>query len=276
MHHENKNMNMSFMTLAVIAVLLTIYVAFFKHDAVWLETMKVGGAENMTLVQQLYNSDTYKSQQTQAILQAVGSINQPADDSADTAAPSATNIDKAKVDAIKKSGYIEGKEKARITILEYSEFLCPYCKRQTDGKTIEQVIAKYPNDVNAMFRNYIVHGDPAKVPAEALECAGELGGTDAYYRMIPMIFALDDKSETSLAGLAKRVGVNESKFTACMTSDKHLTTIENSTTEGRTLFGVNGTPGNVVIDNEKGTYTLIAGAYPVDEFVKVIDGILAK
>lgn len=53
-----------------------------------------------------------------------------------------------------------------------------------------------------------------------------------------------------------------------------MATLDASTSEGRTLFGVNGTPGNVVIDNEKGTYTLIAGAYPVSEFVKVIDAIL--
>ena len=242
---------MVLVVLSAITVLLTLYVSFFKTDALSLETMKVGGAENMTLVQQLYNSDMYKTQQTQAIQQAVASITAPTTDTTDTATPSATTIDKAKVDAIKEAGYVEGKANARITILEYSEFLCPYCKRQTDGKTIAQVVAKYPNDVNSMFRNYIVHGDPAKIPAEALECVGELGGADAYYRYIPMIFALDDKSEVNLAGLAKRVGVNENKFTACMKSDKHLTTLDNSTTEGRTLFGVNGTPGNVIIDNEK-------------------------
>jgi protein-disulfide isomerase len=249
-------------------------VGFFKKDALALETMKVGGPENMVLVQQLYNSDTYKTQQSQAIQQAVASIGTPAAEDTTATAPSATTIDKAQVDAIKKAGYIEGKTNARITILEYSEFLCPYCKRQSDGKTLEQVLEKYPGDVNRMFRNYIVHGDPAKAPAEALECVGELGGSDAYYRFIPMVFALDDKSETNLIGLAKRVGVNEKKLTECLKSDKHLTTVDNSTSEGRTLFGVNGTPGNVVIDNEKGTYTLIAGAYPVSEFVKVVDGIL--
>ena len=89
-----------------------------------------------------------------------------------------------------------------------------------------------------------------------------------------MVFALEDKSEANLAGLATRVGVAEAKFTACMKSDKYLPNLDASSTEGRTLFGVNGTPGNVIIDNEKGTYTLIAGAYPVEEFVKVIDGIL--
>lgn len=127
-----------------------------------------------------------------------------------------------------------------------------------------------------MFRNYIVHGDPAKIPAEALECVGQLNGVDLYYRYLPAIFALDDKSETNLIDLAKKLGVDESQFTTCLQQHQQAAKIEASTTEGRTLFGVNGTPGNVIIDNEKGTYTLVAGAYPVEEFVKVIDGILGK
>jgi len=276
MHHEGKkDINMVLVGLSALTVLLTLYVGFFKTDALSLETMKVGWSENMVLVQQLYNSDMYKTQQSQAIQQAVASMGTTATDTTDATTPSATTIDKAKVEAIKKAWYVEGKSTARITILEYSEFLCPYCKRQSDSKTIEQVVAKYPNDVNMMFRNYIVHGEPAKVPAEALECVGSLGWTEAYYRYIPMVFALEDMSEANLAGLATRVGVAEAKFTACMKSDKYLPSLDASSTEGKTLFGVNGTPGNVVIDNEKGTYTLIAGAYPVEEFVKVIEGILA-
>lgn len=104
MTHENhKNTTTVVIALLALNVLLLAYVAFFKHDAVWLETMKVGGRENMGLVQQLYNSDMYKSQQTQAIQQAVASITKPTADTTDTAVPSATTIDKAKIEAIKKA-----------------------------------------------------------------------------------------------------------------------------------------------------------------------------
>jgi len=60
----------------VVNILLLVYVGFCKKDAAWLETMKVGGPENFTLVQELYNSDMYKSQQTQAIQQVLDSMNQ--------------------------------------------------------------------------------------------------------------------------------------------------------------------------------------------------------
>lgn len=77
-HETHKNTTTVVIALLALNVLLLAYVAFFKHDAMWLETMKVGGSENMGLVQQLYNSDMYKSQQTQAIQQVLSSINQQA------------------------------------------------------------------------------------------------------------------------------------------------------------------------------------------------------
>jgi predicted DsbA family dithiol-disulfide isomerase len=43
--------------------------------------------------------------------------------------------------------------------------------------------------------------------------------------------------------------------------------------QGNQLFGVNGTPGNVIIDRETGNYELVSGAYPVEEFVNVINSM---
>lgn len=58
-----------------------------------------------------------------------------------------------------------------------------------------------------------------------------------------------------------------------MDSKKNIARFDAETTEGRKL-GVQGTPGTVVINNETGEYELIAGAYPVSEFERVIDKLL--
>ena len=76
-HETHKNTTTVVIALLALNVLLLAYVAFFKQDAVSLETMKVGGPQNMMLVKQLYNSDMYKTQQTQAIQQVLSSINAP-------------------------------------------------------------------------------------------------------------------------------------------------------------------------------------------------------
>lgn len=113
---------------------------------------------------QLYNSDTYKQQQKSTLEQILGSMNQTGTTATDTTATDTTaqadtttttptQGDAAKLAAIEKDGYIKGNKNARITVLEYSDLICPFCKRQYSSQTIENLLAKYPNDVNMEFRN---------------------------------------------------------------------------------------------------------------------------
>ncbi|MEI7563154.1 MAG: DsbA family protein [bacterium] len=238
----------------------------------------------MELVEKLYSSDGYKQQQQAAIQQVLDGMKagatapdttqQPAPTTDTQAqAPSASTLDASKIADLKKGTFVEGKANARITIFEYSEMLCPYCKRQNDNKVMEELLKKYPNDVNVVFKHYIVHPGAEKL-AEAAQCVGELAGVKPFYSFIEKVFDLDDKSDTAVLGVAKGLGVKESAFTQCLNQGKYASFVSATTEEGRTLFGVNGTPGNVIVDNQKGTFTLIAGAYPVEEFEKTIDAIL--
>lgn len=153
-------MKIIFIALLALNVLFGVYIAFFKKDAYRLETLKVGGAENMKLAVQLYNADTYKQQQKSTLEQILGSMGTttPTAAQADTTTPASTadttpvTADASKFAAIEKDGYIKGNKNARITIIEYSDMLCPFCKRHYNAQTIENLIAKYPNDVNMVFR----------------------------------------------------------------------------------------------------------------------------
>lgn len=75
---EQNNYNMKIFVIALLALnlLFSIYVAFFKRDAIWLETLKAGGAENMQLAKQLYTSPAYIQQQKSTLDQILGSMNQ--------------------------------------------------------------------------------------------------------------------------------------------------------------------------------------------------------
>jgi len=281
--HEKTYLDRNHLTIVVLLIvilLLLIYSSFFKKDAIRLETLKVGWAANMAKVEKLYDSDSYKQQQTAAIDQVLWTIDTTAT-TTDTATTATTNtndqpsysIDKAKVDSIKKDWYLEWDANARITILEYSELLCPYCKRQEDSKVMNQLLEKYPNDVNRMFQHFIVHSD-AKRLAQAAECIWEAKWWAKFYEFIAKWFDLEDKSDDSLANLAKSLWMNASKFKTCLNSDKFSTKIDNSWEIWRTLFGIAWTPWNVIIDNEKWTYTVIAWAYPIEKFEEVINNIL--
>jgi protein-disulfide isomerase len=145
---ENKYGNMK------IDLLFGIYIAFFKHDALRLETLKVGGRDNMKLAIQLYKSDTYVQQQKDTLEQILASMGKT-DTTTDTAPTDTTAAvvgDAAKFAAIAQDGYVLGKKDAKITIIEYSDLLCPFCKRHYNAQTIENLVKKYPNDVNMIFR----------------------------------------------------------------------------------------------------------------------------
>lgn len=256
-----------------INVILMCYVAFFKKDALWLETLKVWWRENMQLVTKLYQSEGYQQQQKSAIEQVLGNVWAETVPSDTTTSLDGDRIDAATLASLKKDAFVEWSKDARITILEYSELLCPYCQRQSDSKVMEQLVDKYNGKVNVIFKHYIVHPE-AKVLAEAAQCVWEQLGSEKFYQFIAQWFNLEDKSESGVLAFAKRLGAKEKTFTECLSSGRYSASVDASTTEGRTLFGVTWTPWNVVIDNEKWTFVLIAWVYPMSEFVSTIDAML--
>lgn len=182
--------------------------------------------------------------------------------------------------AIKKTAYIEGNKDALITLVEYSDLECPFCIRQYKEGVIKKVHEKYGDKVNSTFKNFRgVPHENAEAEANASLCAGELGGTEKYAAYYGAIFDRSNGgngtgfSKDNLVPLAKELGLDTGKFQACMDSKKNIARFDAETEEGKKL-GVQGTPGTVIINNKTGEYELIAGAYPVTEFERVIDKLL--
>lgn len=278
---KHENMKMVIIGLLVLNVLFGVYIGFFKRDALWLETLKVGWADNMKLAIQLYNDDSYKQQQKTTLEQILGSMDTPTDT---TTAPTDTTsdatpvaADSSKFAAILKDGYIKGNKNARITIIEYSDMLCPFCKRHFNAQTIENLIVKYPNDVNMVFRQMPLPQlhPTAPLGSQGAVCVGKLAGADKYYAYTSQAFQLDEFTEANVTDLAVGLGINKSSFASCLTSPETIATVNAQVQEGQ-WFGINGTPGNLVVDNQKGTSTLIAGAYPTETFEAEIAKILAN
>ncbi len=276
------SMKMLFVALVIVNLLLLVYIAFFKRDAYRLETVKVGGSDNMKLALQLYKNDAYKQQQTTTLKQILGSMwadTAPAKEDTPAQANDATPVaaDASKFAAILKDGYIKGNKNARITIIEYSDLLCPFCKRHYNAQTIENLIKKYPNDVNMVFRQMPLPQlhPTAPIWAQGAVCVGKLAGADKYYDYLAKAFAAEEFTEANVTEMAVSLGVNKSKFASCLTSKETIAQVAAEVAEGN-AFGINGTPGNLVVDNKNGTSTLIAGAYPTETFEAEITKILGK
>lgn len=252
--------------------------------AIKMEKLRAWWAENFAKVVSLYKSEGYKSQQKTAIEWALSQFwwegatapTVPAP-TADTATNGGEDM-KSELANIKKGAYIEGNPNARFTVLEYSDLECPFCKRHHQNGTIAKLLENYPDDVNHIFRQFPlnnIHPDAQKA-AEATQCAGDQKWAKGFYSYIDAVFASTDLSIAGLIATATSEWYNTAKFTSCVNGGSFADVVAAQLSEGQRLFGITGTPGNVLIDGETGKFVVIAGAYPYEKFETELKKMLAE
>jgi protein-disulfide isomerase len=171
-----------------------------------------------------------------------------------------------------------GDPDAPITIEEYTDYLCPFCKRhfeQTVPGLIEQYVAT--GQANYLFRDMplaALHPTAPGGHAAAL-CVGEQGAA-SFWEMHDELFRaqsewgeLPDPSGF-LADVAEGIGVDMTAYGECVASGRQATRVEESVAAGR-AFGFNGTPSFRIIDNESGDAYPLVGAQPLDTFAQWLD-----
>jgi predicted DsbA family dithiol-disulfide isomerase len=167
---------------------------------------------------------------------------------------------------IAATGPARGPENARITIIEFSDFECPFCKRA--DAVVKQVLAKYPNDVRVVYRHLpLVSIHPRAQPAaEASSCAGDQG---KFWEFHDKLFENQKAlQEEDLLGYATELGLDTDAFQACISSGTHRATVTSDAAAAEGA-GVTGTPAFFV------NGVLLTGAQPAEEFYEVIEAELA-
>ena len=175
---------------------------------------------------------------------------------------------------------IRGDPNAPITIVEFSDFQCPFCARfhtQTLPSILEEYIEQ--GKVNLVYRDFPLQSiHPNALPAAvAAECANEQG---KYWEFHDMLFEKqNDWSRLSSDAListfsqyATDVSLEQQQFDSCLESGKYLQEVQGDLSDGRD-YGVTGTPGFFIGNDEIG-FEKLSGAQPFDSFKKVIDAQL--
>jgi protein-disulfide isomerase len=161
----------------------------------------------------------------------------------------------------------KGPAAAPITIVEFSDFQCPYCARV--NPTLKQVEEKYGDKLRMVFRDFPlvqIHKEAAKA-AEAGECAHEQG---KFWEMHDRLFANQSKLQVeALKQAASEIGLDSVKFNACLDSSKYASEVQSDVEEGA-RYGVTGTPAFFINGR------LLGGAQPLQAFTEVIDEELAR
>ncbi|MBF0296020.1 MAG: DsbA family protein [Magnetococcales bacterium] len=154
-----------------------------------------------------------------------------------------------------------GDAKAPITIVEFSDFECPYCRRAQ--ATLKKVVDAYGDKVRMVFRHYPLpfHAKAPKA-SEAAQCAADQG---KFWPMHDLLF--EEKSKLEVADLkahAKTVGLDQAKFDKCLDGGVHSGRVSADLADGKKL-GVTGTP-TFFINGVR-----LVGAQPVEKFKAIID-----
>jgi len=159
-----------------------------------------------------------------------------------------------------------GPASAPVTIVEFSDYQCPYCRRAQN--TVDELVAKYKDKVRLVHRDFPLDGHPRAFPAaRAARCAGEQGKFWDYHR--GLLVGTGDFSDQDFKSRAQALGLDGSKFDACLQSPRHDQEIRASVEDG-TRIGVTGTPAFFINGR------MLFGARPIEQFQEVIDSELSQ
>lgn len=176
---------------------------------------------------------------------------------------------------IQPDDWVRGDRNAKVYILEFSDPECPFCK--VFDKTMHQVMDEYGTQVAWVYRNFPLESLHPKAPreAQAIECAGELGGNDKFWAYADRIYEITPSNnglpETALPEIATYVGLDKTAFMECLDSGRHAADV-NADLQQALDMGGTGTPYSFVVT--KDSIKPILGAQPYSTVKSMIDSAL--
>lgn len=161
-----------------------------------------------------------------------------------------------------EGNYWLGSPDAKITIVEFADFECPYC--QKSFSKIREISLKYRNNVKIIYRDYPLHDNSINL-AMASRCAGEQG---LFWVMHDKLFQNQGStSEDNISLFAEQIGADIERFKKCQTEQKYITAIQKDYADGQKL-GIRGTP-TWFINGYK-----IEGDIPYSSFINTIEKLI--
>lgn len=177
-----------------------------------------------------------------------------------------------------------GNKDAKVTLIEFSDYECPFCKRHfTDVYPLLKKDYIDTGKVKLVYRNYPLsfHDPMATYEAKAALCAKEQGGDSVYFKIHDAMFTQTTSNGTGLtkdkvSQIATSLGLNADAISSCADGTKYDAKIKSDIADG-SAAGVSGTPSFFAGKSDpSGTITgnIIVGAQPYTAFQAAIDPLL--
>jgi len=172
---------------------------------------------------------------------------------------------------------VMGDKDAPVTIVEWSDFECPFCRRFFND-TLPTLKEKYidTGKVKFVYRDFPLSFHKDALPAAlAANCAREQGNDETFFAYHDLIFNGENKlgqgtvdiPEESLKAYALQLGLNTDRFNECLSSQKYADEVQKDFADGQSV-GVRGTPAFLVNGQ------MVSGAQPFSAFEQIIEAEL--
>lgn len=163
------------------------------------------------------------------------------------------------------SGPSRGASDAKVVIVEFADFECPYCTKAHE--TVQEVMKAYEGKVRLVFKHYPLSFHPKAPRAAAAAWCAEAQGR--FWEFHDALFASGELDEDALKMQAKNVGLDDLKFSKCLESAAAMEAVKKDLNAGKNA-GVDGTPAFFI------NGIMLSGAQPEDAFRRVIDAELQR
>lgn len=185
-----------------------------------------------------------------------------------------TNTQAKNVNPVSEDDHIRGNPDAKIALIEYSDYQCPFCIRFHE--TAKQAVEKYDGDLMWVYRHFPLDSlhPHARTAAQASECVAELAGNDAFWTFSDALFDRQDEiNEDKIDELALKSGIDQTEYENCLTSEETAKKVEDDLSNG-SESGVRGTPGTILLNTETGEVESLPGAVPLSNIETTINKLL--
>jgi protein-disulfide isomerase len=185
--------------------------------------------------------------------------------------PTAEQLKKAP--KVEGSEHVRGNKDAKVTLIEYSDFECPFCARF--HPTMLQVMEEYGDKVKWVYRHYPLSFHPnAQKAAEASECVAKQKGSEGFWSFGDKLFEENNKLGGKLTPevieqAASSMGIDMTAYKQCLDSGEMAKKVSDQMAGGNTA-GITGTPGTIIL-TEDGQAELIPGALPFEQVKVILD-----
>ena len=159
-----------------------------------------------------------------------------------------------------------GPKDAPVTIIEFSDFQCPYCKKVQPA--LKQLMHEYQGSVKLVFRDFPLRNihPQAQKAAEAAQCAAE---QQQFWPFHDKLFAAAELQPENLKQYAQELGLNTAQFNTCLDAGKYAEEVEHDLQDGLNA-GVNATPSFFVNGQP------VSGAVAYEQFKEAVEDALQR